>query len=67
MHRKTRRVIQLYADIMFWKGSDYGTKNYLLSHKGANGERSTIIDWTGWMYCSANIQDIWHIRMMSTR
>lgn len=49
----------LYADIMFWKGSDYGTKNYLLSHKGANGERSTIIDWTGWMYCSANIQDIW--------
>ena len=44
---------------MFWKGSDYGTKNYLLSHKGANGERSTIIDWTGWMYCSANIQDIW--------
>lgn len=49
----------LYADIMFWKGSDYGTKNYLLSHKGANGEPSTIIDWTGWMYCSANIQDIW--------
>ena len=49
----------LYADIMFWNGSDYGTKNYLLSHKGANGERSTIIDWTGWMYCSANIQDIW--------
>lgn len=49
----------LYADIMFWNGSNYGTKNYLLSHKGANGERSTIIDWTGWMYCSANIQDIW--------
>lgn len=49
----------LYADIMFWNGSDYKAKNYILSHKGANGERSTIIDWTGWMYCSANIQDIW--------
>ena len=49
----------LYADIMFWNGSDYKTKNYILSHKGANGEPSTIIDWTGWMYCSANIQDIW--------
>lgn len=49
----------LYADIMFWNGSDYKAKNYILSHKGANGEPSTIIDWTGWMYCSANIQDIW--------
>ena len=49
----------LYADIEYWNGEDYSTKWYMLSHKGANGEPSTIIDWTGWMYCSANIQDIW--------
>ena len=49
----------LYADIEYWNGEDYSTKWYILSHKGANGEPSTVIDWTGWMYCSANIQDIW--------
>lgn len=49
----------VYADLMFWNGSDYKTKNYRLSHKNANGEESTVIDWSGWMYCSANIQDIW--------
>lgn len=49
----------VYADLMFWNGSDYKTKNYRLSHKNANGEESTVIDWSGWMYCSASIEDLW--------
>ena len=47
------------ADIECWNGNDYSTKHFTLTHKNANGEPSTVIDWTGWMYCSANIQDIW--------
>ena len=55
---------QIWADINYWgpdkKGVyDYRTKNYTLTHKNAKGEISKVIDWTGWMYCSANIQDIW--------
>ena len=49
----------VYADILYWDGADYATKNYRLSHKNADGEESTVIDWSGWMYCSANVQDIW--------
>lgn len=55
---------QIWADIEHWGPDkdgvyDYRTKNYTLTHKNANGEISKVIDWTGWMYCSANIQDIW--------
>ena len=55
---------QIWADIEYWGHDkdgvyDYYTKNYTLTHKNAKGEISKVIDWTGWMYCSANIQDIW--------
>ena len=55
---------QIWADIEHWGPDkdgvyDYQTKNYTLTHKNAKGEISKVIDWTGWMYCSANIQDIW--------
>ena len=55
---------QIWADIEYWGHDkdgvyDYNTKNYTLTHKNAKGEISKVIDWTGWMYCSANIQDIW--------
>ena len=55
---------QIWADIEHWGPDkdgvyDYHTKNYTLTHKNAKGEISKVIDWTGWMYCSANIQDIW--------
>ncbi len=50
---------QIWADIDYWNGSDYSTMNYKLSHKNAAGEESIVVDWTGWMYCSANVENLW--------
>ena len=42
------------CDIAAWNGNGYSTKNLFLT--AANG--SPVINWTGWMYCSANIESL---------
>ena len=49
----------LNVDLGYWDGSDYGTLHYKLTHRNADGTVSNQIDWVGWMYCFANIQDSW--------
>ena len=42
------------CDIAAWNGTKYATKNLFLT--AANG--SSVINWTGWMYCYANIESL---------
>lgn len=49
----------LNVDLGYWDGSDYDTLHYKLTHRNADGTVSNQIDWVGWMYCFANIQDSW--------
>ena len=49
----------LNVDLGYWDGSDYNILGYKLTHRNADGTVSNQIDWVGWMYCSANIQDSW--------
>ena len=54
----------MYADLMYWNGSDYSTKNLQLLH-AKNGDTSDTsegnitskTDWTGWRYCYADVSD----------
>ena len=54
----------MYMDLMYWNGSDYSTKNLQLVHpkNGDSSDRSaenlsSKTDWSGWMYCFADISD----------
>ena len=52
----------MYADLVYWNGSDYSTKNFKLYH-AKNGDTSdtsegnitTETDWSGWRYCYADV------------
>lgn len=45
----------LRGDVAFWNGNGYATKNLEFKHLGVNGEMTSNIDWTGWMYCYADL------------
>lgn len=45
----------LRGDIALWNGAGYSTKNLEFKHMGVNGELTSNIDWTGWMYCYADL------------
>lgn len=54
----------LYADLMYWNGSDYSTKNFKLLH-AKNGDTSDTSEenltnktnWSGWQYCYADVSE----------
>ena len=45
---------KVYVDIAVWNGSGYSTKNIPLLN-ATDGASSTNINWTGWMYCYADL------------
>lgn len=45
---------KVYVDIAVWNGNGYSTKNIPLLN-ASEGEQSGGINWTGWMYCYADL------------
>lgn len=55
----------MYMDLMVWEDGDYSTKNLKLVHpkNGDSSDRSaenlsSKTDWSGWMYCFADIREL---------
>lgn len=50
----------LALDVAVWNGSGYSTSNrWLTTAAGTTLGSEAGIDWTGWMYCYTNIEDLW--------
>ncbi|MBQ7871469.1 MAG: phosphodiester glycosidase family protein [Oscillospiraceae bacterium] len=47
----------LYVDVAVWNGNDYSTKNLKLMN-ATDGADSKGINWTGWMYCYADLTSL---------
>jgi len=48
---------KVYVDVAVWNGSGYSTKNIPLLN-ASEGANSTSINWTGWMYCYADLTSL---------
>ncbi len=48
---------KVYVDVAVWNGSGYSTKNIPLLN-ATDGANSAGINWTGWMYCYADLTSL---------
>ncbi len=48
---------KVYVDVAVWNGSGYSTKNIPLLN-ASEGANSGSINWTGWMYCYADLTSL---------